>query len=67
MHNILAFDWPYDVIVGGTRAESERFGRHDEKNGGRWPTWAERIGVKQRVTKEDTINWFKEKFEGVII
>ena len=26
-----------------------------------------RIGVKQRVTKDDTINWFKEKFEGVII
>ena len=40
MHNILAFDWPYDVIVGGTRAESERFGRHDERkmvDDGRFP------------------------------
>ena len=26
-----------------------------------------KIGVKQRVTKDDTINWFKEKFEGVIV
>ena len=32
MHTTLEFNnWSYCVILGGTRAESERLGRHDEK------------------------------------
>ena len=30
MHTKLEFNWSYCVILGGTRAESERLGRHDE-------------------------------------
>ena len=26
-----------------------------------------RIGLKQRVTQEDAINWFKTKFEGIVL
>lgn len=26
-----------------------------------------RIGLKQRVTKEDAINWFQAKYEGIVV